>query len=138
MALARPYPGFREFLSTARAADNDVYIVSHKSRFPLVGPKHDLHVAGRSFLQICKLSGEDAVPEHRIYFEETKELKVSRAAALELDIFIDDLPEILMMRGLPDRCRRILFAPLPLETVSGLEQCCSWDAISDLLFGARE
>jgi hypothetical protein len=135
MNLARPYPGFREFLSAARAAKHDIYIVSHKTRFPLLGPKYDLHEAGRAFLHDRKLSGAAAVPRQQVYFENTKDRKISRAAALKVDVFIDDLPEILMMPGLPDRCRRILFAPQGSDSDPGFEQCRSWDEISALLFG---
>ncbi len=84
------------------------------------------------------LSADDAVPRRNIYFEETKEEKISRAVALRLDVFIDDLPEILMMPGLPDRCRRILFAPQGSAARGNFEQCRRWDEITGLLFGARD
>jgi hypothetical protein len=41
----------------------------------------------------------------------TKEAKVTRAADLCCDIFIDDLPEMLAMPGFPAGMRRILFDP---------------------------
>ena len=52
-----------------------------------------------------------------------------------LDAFIDDLPEILKMPGLPERCRRILFAPDGSQTETPFEVCCSWPEITALLFG---
>ena len=68
-----------------------------------------MHEAARVFLAGHMLSADDAVPGQNIFFEETKEQKISRAATLDLDVFIDDLPEILTMPGLPERCRRIRF-----------------------------
>src|SRR6201982_1578180 len=103
MDLARPYPGFRDFVAVARAMNQDVFIVSHKTRFPLLGPKYDMHKAALAFLQDHGISGADAVLPEQIYFEETKEQKIDRAAALDLDVFIDDLSEILTMPGLPER-----------------------------------
>lgn len=138
MNLAKVYPGFREFIAIARASRHDVFIVSHKTRFPLLGPKYDMHEAARVFLAGHMLSADDAVPGQNIFFEETKEEKISRAAALHLDVFIDDLPEILTMPGLPERCRRILFAPQGSDACGNFEQCRRWDEITALLFGARD
>jgi hypothetical protein len=135
MDLARPYGGFKSFVERARAASHDLFIVSHKTRFPMLGPKYDMHDAARGFLRDQELSGEMAVPLPQIFFEETKEQKIARAAALEVDVFIDDLPEILNMPGLPDRCRRILFAPNETPAGSIFEVCRSWDEISALLLG---
>jgi hypothetical protein len=137
MDLARVHPGFREFVAAARASRHDVFVVSHKTRFPLLGPKYDMHEAARTFLAKQMLSADDAVPRQNIFFEETKEQKISRAAALHLDVFIDDLPEILMMPGLPDQCRRILFAPQGSDARGNFKQCRRWDEITALLFGAR-
>lgn len=137
MDLARLYPGFRDFVGDARAMKHDVFIVSHKTRFPLLGPKYDMHKAALAFLQDHGISGADSVSPEQIYFEETKEQKIVRAAALDLDVFIDDLPEILAMPGLPERCRRILFAPGGSQNEAPFEVCGSWPEITALLFGAH-
>ena len=137
MDLARPYEGFSEFIATARAAAHDLFIVSHKTRFPMLGPKYDMHDAARRFLRDRNLSGRIAVPLTQIFFEETKEQKIARVAALDVDVFIDDLPEILNMPGLPDRCRRILFAPNGTPAGPGFEVCRSWDEIAAVLLGER-
>jgi hypothetical protein len=112
MDLVACYPGVRDFISAARAKSHDVFIVSHKTRHPILGPQHDLHGAARGFLDMQKLVGADSgVPAENIFFELTKEEKVSRAAALGVDVFIDDLPEILAMSGWPPQMRAILFDP---------------------------
>lgn len=135
MELARPYDGFREFTLRARHNGHDVYIVSHKTRYPLLGPKFDMHEAARAFLRDRQLSGNEGVPQDQIFFEETKEQKIARAAALDVDVFIDDLPKILAMPGLPERCRRILFAPSGQSGVP-FEICQTWDEIARRLLGA--
>ena len=135
MDLARPYEGFGEFISRALAASHEIYIISHKTRFPILGPKYDMHEAARGFLRDSKLSGATVVPVSQIFFEETKEQKIARAAVLEVDAFIDDLPEILTMPGLPRNCRRILFAPNATSSGVGFEVCRSWGEISALLLG---
>lgn len=113
MDLVSPYPGFAEFVATARSAGHALFVVSHKTRTPLRGPPHDLHGAARGFLLSIGLAGEgpaQIAPED-VYFELTKEAKIARAATLACDVFIDDLPEILLMPGFPQGMQRILFDP---------------------------
>ena len=49
MELVSPYPGFAEFVGAARKAGHDLFVVSHKTRHPILGPKHDMHAAARFF-----------------------------------------------------------------------------------------
>ena len=113
MELVRPYPGFVEFVAAARKAGHELFIVSHKTRHPILGPKHDMHAAARGFLTARDLVGDGAsqIDPARVFFELTKPDKVARAAVLGCEVFIDDLPEILAMPGFPDGMRRILFDP---------------------------
>jgi hypothetical protein len=112
MELASPYPGFAEFIATARKAGHDLFIVSHKTRHPILGPKHDLHAAARGFLVARGLVGAGAtqIDSSRVFLELTKEAKVGRIAALGCDAFIDDLPEIFASPDFPS-ARGILFDP---------------------------
>ena len=113
MDLVAPYPGFAEFIATARKAGHELFIVSHKTRHPILGPKHDMHAAARGFLAARGLMGDQAsqIDPASVFFELTKEDKVARAAALHCEVFVDDLPQILAMPGFPDGMRRILFDP---------------------------
>lgn len=111
MDLVAPYPGFQAFVAAARAAGHTLYVVSHKTRHPIRGPKHDMHAAALGFLNARGFVGETMIPEANVYFEETKDAKVARASALGCEVFIDDLPEILAMPGLPVAARAILFDP---------------------------
>ena len=47
----------------------------------------------------------------RVYLELTKEEKIKRVRLLDLDLFIDDLPEILQMDGFLNKTKKILFDP---------------------------
>jgi hypothetical protein len=113
MDLVSPYPGFADFISAARNAGHALFIVSHKTRHPILGPRHDMHAAARGFLTDRSLigSGPEQIAPDNIFFELTKEQKVSRAHALGCEAFIDDLPEILGMEGFPHGMRKILFDP---------------------------
>jgi hypothetical protein len=137
MDLVSPYPGFADFIGVAQGAGHELFIVSHKTRHPILGPKHDMHAAARGFLVDHGLIGEGAarIDPARVFFELSKEEKVTRAVSLRCDMFIDDLPEILAMPGFPDRMRRILFDPDHQFAGSHdgggrLDRRSSWTAIS--------
>jgi hypothetical protein len=111
MDLVSPYPGIVDFVDAARTAGHDLFIVSHKTKTPILGPAYDMHEAARGFLGAQAILGEARIPAGNIFFELTKEEKIARAAALGCTVFIDDLPEILAMSGFPEETRRVLFDP---------------------------
>lgn len=132
MDLVAPYPGVADFFAKARALGHQLFIVSHKTRHPILGPKHDMHAAARGFLEAQRLTGQDAIPAAQTFFELTKEEKVARARSLGCDVFIDDLPEILAMPGFPTDMRGILFDPNDAFVgKTAFERHASWSAISD-------
>jgi hypothetical protein len=132
MDLVAPYPGFAGFVAAARKAGHELFIVSHKTRHPMLGPKHDLHAAARGFLAARGLVGDGAsqIDPARVFFELTKQDKVARAAALRCEVFVDDLPEILAMPGFPDGMRRILFDPENQFENSSFHRSPSWTKIT--------
>lgn len=96
-----------------------------------------MHAAARDFLQSQKLFGPGLLTQERTFFEPTKEEKVARVASLELDVFIDDLPEILTMAGFPQTTRRILFDPQDAlaARAGGLERYLDWSSLHRALLG---
>ena len=98
------YPGALEFLRWA--ADNGIHVcvISHKTRHPFLGPRHDLHAAARRWME----RHLGAVPA---YFELTKEEKLQRIGTCACAHYIDDLPEILLAPGFPAGVERVLFDP---------------------------
>src|SRR5258705_747105 len=52
MDLVACYPGVIEFLHRAKALGHTVLVVSHKTRYPYIGPSHDLHAAAIAFLEM--------------------------------------------------------------------------------------
>ena len=137
MNLVALYPDFVEFVAAARKAGHELFIVSHKTRHPMLGPKHDLHAAAKEFLAACGLVGDGAsqIDPARVFFELTPQDKVARAAALACEVFIDDLPEILAMPGFPKGMRRILFDPENRFENSGYHRGSSWAGITADLIG---
>jgi hypothetical protein len=113
MDLVSAYAGFAEFVAAAREDGHELFIVSHKTKHPILGPKHDMHAAARGFLTDRRLmgAGPAQIDPANVFFELTKEEKVARARRLACEVFIDDLPEILGLNGFPEGMRKILFDP---------------------------
>jgi hypothetical protein len=134
MELVSPYPGFAEFIGAARKAGHDLFVVSHKTQHPILGPKHDMHAAARFFLAGRGLTGVQPhqIEPENVFFELTKGEKVARAHDLACDVFIDDLPEILRLEGFPPRMRKILFDPENgfAGEAGAFDRHISWAAIS--------
>jgi hypothetical protein len=134
MDLVEPYPGFADFIRAAQDRGHELFIVSHKTRHPILGPKHDMHAAARGFLLDRGLIGEDRakIDPAKVFFELSKEEKIARAAKLRVDMFVDDLPEILAMDGFPTRTRKILFDPDKqfASQRCGFDRHTSWASIT--------
>jgi len=131
---AKPYPDVKRFILDRIAHGDDVFIVSHKTKFPYIGEPHNLHDAARNWLfnNNILVSTGDGLLETSAFFELTKEDKLARIAALSCDVFIDDLPEFLREPGFPKPTHRVLFDPEQRhEADDTLEIIHSWkDAIS--------
>ena len=134
MAEADMFPGVLAFLNWARGQGHETFIISHKTLHPFMGPPYNLHDAAREWVaaRLCDKDGP-LVAHDRIHFEVTKSAKLDRIATNQCDVFIDDLPEILLATGFPPGTRPILFDPdgahgQPVETVVR-----HWDAIPPLL-----
>ena len=112
MEEATAYPGVLEFLRWGRDRGLALSVISHKTRYPFLGPQYDLHEAARNWVSShLKDTGGPLVPPESVFFELTKEEKVRRIEAVACDYYVDDLPEILLASDFPAGTGRILFDP---------------------------
>lgn len=129
MDAAAPYPGFDAFLHKALDSGHELCIVSHKTRYPKLGPQHDLHEAARSFLERRAICGSDGkgLSSGQVYFEETRAKKIDRIAMESCDAFIDDLPDVLCHPDFPADVCGYLFDPHGRhEGMSECRRLISW------------
>jgi hypothetical protein len=136
IAEARAFPGALEFFSACRDAGVETRIISHRTRYPALGPKHDLHAAALRWLEINDLldAGRLDGGSRLAYFEETRRAKLDRIAESRCACFIDDLPELLSSPDFPRGVRRVLFDPhgtCPHD--ADFERVCTWDEATRLL-----
>lgn len=115
MNEAAAYPDAIAVIEALGKAGHELAIISHKTKKPFEGPAYDLHEAARGWIDthLNDASGQPLIPPERVFFNETKPEKIARIAQLQCDVFIDDLPEILLHEGFPESTRRYLFSAQP-------------------------
>jgi len=112
MDEALAFEGVIGFLHRAADSGHQVTIVSHKTRHPFIGPQYDLHAAARGWIERhLRWDGRALLASDRVFFELTKEEKLARISACGCEVFIDDLPEILLAAGFPADTSKLLFDP---------------------------
>jgi hypothetical protein len=104
MSFATPFPGMAEFFERCNADGIEAVIISHRTRWPYLGPRHDLHAFARAWLAQQAL-------EVDAHFELTKRDKLARIERTRCSHFIDDLPEFLSEPSFPAGVARVLFDP---------------------------
>ena len=129
MAEALLFPGAADFFRRSLAVGSECFIVSHRTRQPILGEAHDLHSSARHWLRAVGLAN---VPVH---LEQSKSAKVGRIRSLGVNCFIDDLPELLSDSAFPEGVRRILFDPGNQHADSPVwMRCSSWHSVASELF----
>lgn len=137
MLEAQAYPGALDFILGAKAAGHTVAIISHRSHYNYLGPRYDLHAAGRSWIdRYLREEGHFLIPEERVFFELSKEEKWARIRHFGCELFVDDLPEILQSPAFPAGTRRFLFDPQGHhqdKNLGDIQLVSSWQALSACL-----
>jgi hypothetical protein len=135
------FTGVRDFLTRCRELDVRVAIISHKTRRPYRGGRHDLHVAAQKFLESHGFfeSSSTGLSRERVFFETTLAGKLMRIKALGCDAFVDDLPEVLAEPAFPAGVRRVFFDPDGRSTgESRFVRVRSWRECGDYLLARDE
>ncbi len=91
----------------------DVYIVSHKTKYPVIGEKDSLHRYALNWLRQNSIvgTGEGLINESRVFFNETQQDKIQKLSDLDCDYFIDDLPAIFEHKDFSGDVTKIFFDP---------------------------
>lgn len=129
MVEADAFPGVIEFFTACMRSGIAPFVVSHRTKYPIVGKRHDLHAAATRWLTAHGMA--DLLPVDHVFFEISKNDKMARISALACTHFIDDLPEFLTMPGFPKIDQRILFNPQ--ESISHLDGVVIMRSWTDIL-----
>lgn len=110
MQYAKPYEFFIEIVNVLKIQKHELFIISHRTKYPYAGEKYDLHQFARIWLG-NKINSEKLICDKNIYFSETLENKIKKISELKIDLFIDDLLEVIDHKIFPTETRKILFDP---------------------------
>jgi len=125
------FEGVLEFFKFCAKNNLTVFIISHKTRYPFIGQKYDLHRFARRWIKENILE-RVPISEKNIFFELTKKEKAERIKIQKCDYFIDDLPEFLLEDYFPAETQRILFDPNSSYMGKELPRFGSWNNIKNL------
>jgi hypothetical protein len=91
--LAKPNKKIIQLIKYLNNNNIEIYIISHKTKFPYVGKKINLHKISLKWINRNVLKKK--IKRKNIYFETTERKKISRIKDLRITHFIDDLDKIL-------------------------------------------
>jgi len=115
MGRAEAFGGALEFVREAVRCGKSVKIISHRTKYPIVGDKTDLHQAATEWLKAAGFVGPGALAAEDVFFEISKEAKMERIRTEGCTVFLDDLPEVLDSELFPNGCEGWLFDPAGLS-----------------------
>jgi hypothetical protein len=132
MDEAAVYEGVVDTLLWAKNNKIKLSIVSHKTKHPFIGEQYNLHEAARNWIKLfLNANDEPLIPLEDIHFELTKESKIDRIAKINCDIYLDDLPEILLAPSFSNKVKKILFDPDNHHSNQNLERVKNWVEVRD-------
>ncbi len=139
MARARPVAGALECLAQLRSRNIPIFVVSHKTEFANYDETQtSLRGAALGWMtdhRFFEVDGLGLDPD-RVFFADTREMKIQRIQKLGCTHFIDDLEEVFLEASFPPNVRRILFTQTePNDPIADVVVLASWEAISDYLLG---
>ncbi len=84
--------GFLSFLKKLNKQNFQIYIISHKTQFPILGKKINLQNAAKVW---CKANLKTKKIKYKIFFANNIDQKIKIIEKEKCNFFIDDLPNIL-------------------------------------------
>ena len=134
---ARPYPGALDCLRRLKANGATLYVISHKTRFPVLGPRYDLRRAARDWLVKNGFQDPALLAREDIFFEDTLKDKALRIRALGCTHFIDDLESFFRHPAFPAGVTKLWFRPAAgtAENPGARPSFVSWREMAATLLG---
>jgi len=135
IADAELFPGVERFLRRCKYLGKEVFIVSHKTEFGHFDSSGvSLREAALSWLEDKQFFGLTfELDRNHVFFADTRSDKVARIAELKLDVFIDDLQEVLEEPLFPE-IKKVLFGDTT-NSFAGGTICGSWHEIEEKVLG---
>lgn len=137
MRRAHAFAGAKEAVAACAARGGEIFVVSHRTRFPIAGARVDLHAAARAWLAQSGLLFPCKEGSERVFLEVSRDDKLRRIDELALDYFVDDLSEILLAPSFAPATTGIHFDPHATPHAHpGLACANSWADVQRLILEA--
>lgn len=141
LAGAEPYPGALDCLRRLLAEGAVVYVISHKTGAPFLGPAHDLRRMAMDWLETNGFVAPGVLARDAVFFTDTLAGKAVRAAGLGCTHFVDDMAQFFLQGEFPASAEKLWFVPPgedepPRDSVPGLAAFASWREIGERLAAA--
>ena len=132
---AKPYEGFLLILRNLLKSNHTIKIISHKTKYPFIGPQVNLRDSAMLWLKNNNIVGVGAgkIPKNEVFFCDTINTKIKMIQNQKCETFIDDLGVVL--DGIDPKLNRILFAPDSEKTNSNFLVLTNWRNVENLLNG---
>ena len=130
-------PGLGAFLRGCLNHDVKIFIISHKTEYPALGPAVHLHKSAWKWLEDHKFFDQAifGLTKDDVFFEVRREKKLNRIARKDCDIFIDDLPEVFNEPAFPEGVLKVMYDPADRHSHSpGIKKCTCWKEIADVVY----
>jgi hypothetical protein len=136
MNSATAFPGAIRFFERCHQSGYRVQIVSHKTETAwLDGSQVYLREAALRWLESHGFLSTLGLSKENVFFETTRQEKVSRISTLGCTHFIDDLPEVFAENHFPSQTQRLLFSPHPRYSPHpGIQVAESWEDLGRRFF----
>ena len=131
---AKVYDGAFSCIRALKAKGVELCVISHKTPYPYLGEKYDLHEYARNWLEKNNFFKDGLFTLQNVFFETSKEDKLARIRTQKCTYFIDDLPDILEHPLFPSTTEALLFSP-EQNIVSTLDSFSSWQSLNQFLMG---
>ena len=129
IATACPYPYVIDFIDLA-STNHEIFIVSHRSKYPYLGEQIDLHRAAHQWINSDNFKLKRKFNQDHVFFNTSLEKKIAKIAELKCDVFVDDLLSVLTNPAFPKDTKKIWFHPnsVPSNTQqqNSISTLCHW------------
>ncbi len=130
------FDGFYKFVQQARQFNDQLFIVSHKTKFSNCDSSVPLRNNAINTLNqrgFFKPVGEGGLGFKRkdVFFASSLDEKIQKARELNLTHFIDDLPKVIYHPEFPSETKRILFALRSNKVTDEVLVCRTWSDVEE-------
>lgn len=127
LKAAKVYDGFNEVLVKLKEFDCDVKIVSHKTNKPIIGGDSNLREFALNWLEAKSVIGDslNQIAKNDVFFANSLEEKAALINQNDFEVFVDDLPELLMKLSVDIR-KYLIFAPLTYRSNFNIIPLINW------------